>query len=195
MQKIILCSSSASRKMLLEKLQLAFDVMIPDVDETPLRDESPQALVVRLAVAKAKKHEERFPNALLIGSDTVAAIDGLALSKPESHEEAVAQLQRFSGRSVTFWAGLAVWNTRTGHLQTAAITTTAVYKKLSAATIADYLERDQPYHCAGSVKAEGLGIALFDRLVSDDPTALIGLPLISLTQMLENEGIRILDKF
>jgi septum formation protein len=189
---IILASTSPYRRMLLERLQLPFKTISPEVDETPLPGESPQALVQRLAVAKAQAVADKSPNALIIGSDQVAVHDGEVVGKPRDHEHAVAQLRQASGTSVMLYTGLALVNSSNGNIQSEVIPFGVVFRKLSDEQIENYLRREQPYDCAGSVKSEGLGIALLERFEGEDPNTLIGLPLIRLVRMLENEGVELL---
>jgi septum formation protein len=190
--KLVLASTSPYRKALLEKLQLPFDTAAPKVDETPLPDEIPEQLVARLAEAKAKALAEQFPNALIIGSDQVAVMDGKIAGKPGNHANAMAQLKRATGKRVIFLTGLCVFNTSSQHAQVEVVPFSVIFRQLSEAQIEHYLQREQPYNCAGSFKSEGLGIALFERLEGDDPNTLIGLPLIRLIRMLENEGFSVL---
>ena len=190
--KLVLASTSPFRRSLLEKLQLPFEVDAPEVDETPHAGESPAQLVERLAVAKARAVAERHEDALVIGSDQVAVIDDEILGKPGGHERAVAQLRRASGRTVRFLTGLCLVNSTSGNCQSEVVPFDVVFRELTETQISHYLEREQPYHCAGSFKSEGLGIALFERLVGDDPNTLIGLPLIRLVRMLEAEGMNVI---
>jgi septum formation protein len=190
--KLVLASSSPYRKQLLQRLGQAFDTTAPDVDETALAGETPEQLVRRLAEAKAKAVAKEFPNALIIGSDQVAVLDGKILGKPGNHDNAVKQLQQASAKTVHFLTGLCLFNSKTGNIQLDVIPFKVVFRKLSNAQIENYLQTEQPYNCAGSFKSEGLGIALFEKLEGDDPNALIGLPLIKLIDMFSNEGINIL---
>lgn len=190
--KLVLASTSPYRKALLEKLQLPFATAAPEVDETPLPDEIPEQLVARLAEAKAKALAEQFPNALIIGSDQVAVMDGKITGKPGNHANAMAQLKRATGKRVIFLTGLCVFNTSSQHAQVEVVPFSVIFRQLSEAQIEHYLQREQPYNCAGSFKSEGLGIALFERLEGDDPNTLIGLPLIRLIRMLEKEGFPVL---
>jgi septum formation protein len=190
--KLVLASSSPYRKQLLQRLGQAFDTTAPDVDETALAGETPEQLVRRLAEAKAKAVAKEFPNALIIGSDQVAVLDGKILGKPGNHDNAVKQLQQASAKTVHFLTGLCLFNSKTGNIQLDVIPFKVVFRKLSNAQIENYLLTEQPYNCAGSFKSEGLGIALFEKLEGDDPNALIGLPLIKLIDMFSNEGINIL---
>ncbi|MBI3900194.1 MAG: septum formation inhibitor Maf [Gammaproteobacteria bacterium] len=186
---LILASSSPYRRELLARLQLPFEAIAPDVDERPLPGESPMTLVERLAVAKARAIGERRPDALIIGSDQVAIYDGAIVSKPGTHAEAVKQLQAASGKKVTLYTGLALLNAGTGRLQSEVIPYRVLFRQLTNAQIESYLHKEKPYNCAGSVKSEGLGIVLIERFEGDDPNTLIGLPLIRLIRMLENEGV------
>ncbi|MBY6188594.1 Maf-like protein [Marinobacter hydrocarbonoclasticus] len=189
---LVLGSTSPFRRELLQKLGLPFVCDKPEVDETALEGESAQALVARLAEAKAKAVAERHPDALVIGSDQVAVVAGTILGKPHTHDKAVAQLTAASGEVVTFYTGLCLYNSETGQAQTLVEPFEVAFRNLSAAQIEGYLNAEQPYNCAGSFKSEGLGIMLFDRLTGRDPNALIGLPLISLGELLANEGVDVL---
>ncbi|MGD8514238.1 MAG: Maf family nucleotide pyrophosphatase [Granulosicoccaceae bacterium] len=188
--KLVLGSTSPFRKAVLDKLGLPFDTDAPEIDETPLEGESPQQLVARLSEAKARAVATRHPHALVIGSDQVAVIGEDILGKPGIHEKAVAQLRNASGKTVTFYTGLCLHNSDTGHSQTEVVPFHVVFRELSDSQIENYLKKEQPYNCAGSFKSEALGISLFERLEGDDPNTLIGLPLIRLVRMLENEGLR-----
>lgn len=190
--KLVLASTSPFRKAILEKLGVPFDTALPEVDESHLPDETPQQLVQRLAEAKAKAVAAQFPDALIIGSDQVAVIDNHILGKPGSHEKAVEQLRRASGRTVTFLTGLCLHNSRTDHTQCEVVPFKVHFRQLDDSQIENYLEKEQPYNCAGSFKSEALGIALFEKLEGDDPNTLIGLPLINLIRMLEQEGFRVI---
>lgn len=187
--RLVLASTSPFRKMLLEKLGLAFATCKPEVDETPLTGESPEALVARLAELKARAGAREYPEGLVIGSDQVAVIDGDILGKPGSHENAIAQLQRASGRCVLFLTGLCLYDATRDAVQLEVVPFRVHFRDLSVQQIERYLEKEQPYNCAGSFKSEALGITLFERLEGDDPNTLIGLPLIRLVRMLENAGI------
>jgi MAF protein len=189
MQRLLLASTSPYRKMLLEKLQLPFDCAAPQVDETPLPGESAEALVLRLAAAKAQALALAYPEHLIIGSDQVCVIDGNITGKPHTEENARAQLRQASGQAVTFYTGLALYNGRSKQLQALCEPFHVHFRALSEAEIAAYVRLEQPLNCAGSFKSEGLGIALFDRLEGRDPNTLIGLPLIALLEMLRAEGI------
>jgi septum formation protein len=190
--KLILASSSPYRRELLERLKIPFEVITPDVDETPLPGETPEKLVERLAVEKAQKIAGLTPGALVIGSDQVAVYDGNIVGKPHSHDKAVEQLRTASGKTVTLYTGLALVNADTRRVQCEVIPYRVTFRVLDEELIESYLRKEQPYSCAGSVKSEGLGIALLEKFDGDDPNTLIGLPLIRLVWMLENEGIKII---
>jgi len=189
---LILASSSPSRKLLLSKLDLAYTAILPDVDVQVLEGEKPRAHVIRLAKAKALKVAADSAPALVIGCDSVCVLAGEIVSKPETHQEAVRQLKAASGTVVYFYSGLVLYNALTRKLQKKVIKTAVHFKTLSDKTIERYLKKDQPYNCAGSIKAEGLGIILVEKMQADDPNSLIGLPLLALVEMLEHEGIEIL---
>lgn len=191
--KIVLGSTSPFRKALFEKLQLDFVCDAPDIDESPLADEHITDMVIRLSVAKARAIAGKHANALIIGSDQSAVLNGEKLAKPGNYANALKQLTRASGQKITFHTGLCLLNTETGNIQSACIPYTVIFRQLTPKMIENYLHKEQPYNCAGSFKSEGLGIALFERFEGDDPNALIGLPLIKLVNFLENEGISILD--
>ncbi len=186
---IVLASSSQFRRQLLEQFGCAFSSVSPDLDESQLPDETPLALVERLSVAKAAAVAASLDVGLVIGSDLVAALDGEVIGKPLSEEAAVSQLERSNGREVTYLTGLAVINASSGHQQLHVSRTLAGFRELTSAQIRTYVQRDQPLYSAGSIRAESLGIALFRYLRGDDPSALIGLPLARLAQMLANEGV------
>lgn len=191
--KLILASSSPSRKMILNKLQIKYEAISPDIDEAVLPNEDVEAHVLRLSQEKAMKVAECFSEtsspALIIGCDSVCVLNGAIVSKPETHENAVAQLRASSGRVVYFYSGLSLYNTQTGALQQELVRTEVHFKLLSDQLIESYLQRDKPYYCAGSIQAEGLGVILIDKMIADDPNSLIGLPLIALIRMLEKEGL------
>lgn len=188
MPRLILASTSPWRRALLEKLTIPFECATPDVDETPMPGEAPRQLVLRLAQAKAQSLAARFPNHLIIGSDQICVLDGEIAGKPLTEEKARQQLAKASGNIVTFYTGLALYNSASGHLQTEVEPFDVHFRHLSEAEIDDYVRKEHPLHCAGSFKSEGLGIALFERLEGRDPNTLIGLPLIALCQMLRREG-------
>ncbi|QCZ28868.1 Maf family protein [Leclercia adecarboxylata] len=187
MPNLILASTSPYRRMLLEKLGVPFECAAPDVDESPQPGESPRHLVVRLAQEKAKSLAARFPDHLIIGSDQVCVLDGIITGKPHTEENARQQLLKARGTIVTFYTGLALYNSATGHLQTECEPFDVHFRHLSEQEIEDYVRKERPLNCAGSFKSEGLGIALFDRLDGRDPNTLVGLPLIALCQMLRRE--------
>lgn len=186
---LVLASTSHYRRALLERLKIPFQTIAPEVDETPLSGEAPAATALRLAVEKARS--ARAPHALIIGSDQVACCDGRRLDKPGHRAGARAQLHHASGKSVDFVTAVALFNSDTGHTRTHAVTTVVRFRELDAAEIERYLDAEPAFDCAGSAKAEGLGIALIDSIQSTDPTALIGLPLIALAAMLRAEGLLI----
>ncbi len=188
MPNLILASTSPYRRVLLEKLGVTFECAAPNVDESPQPGESPRHLVVRLAQEKAKSLAARFPNHLIIGSDQVCVLDGIITGKPHTEENARQQLLKARGSIVTFYTGLALYNSSTGHLQTECEPFDVHFRHLSEQEIDDYVRKERPLNCAGSFKSEGLGIALFERLDGRDPNALVGLPLIALCQMLRREN-------
>jgi len=187
--RLILASTSRYRRELLERLRLPFEVVAPHTDESPLPAETPAALALRLALAKAQAVAALHPDAVVIGSDQVADLDGLALGKPGNHERATAQLRMMRGRRVVFQTGVAVVRADTGYAQALLAPVTVSFRDLSDAEIEHYLRTEQPYDCAGSAKCETLGIALLDAIDSDDPTALVGLPLIRTSRMLRAAGL------
>ena len=187
--KLVLASTSAYRRMLLERFCLPFETARPDVDETPLPDETPPIVADRLAAAKARAVAGRFPAALIVGSDQVAHIGGEIFGKPGTVERAVEQLRRMRGRTVTFHTALALFNSASGRMHSESVPTRVKFRDLSDDEIHRYVERERPLDCAGSAKSEGLGITLLDSLSGDDPTALVGLPLIALSRMLRAEGV------
>ncbi len=189
---LILGSTSRYRRELMTRLHLPFDTDAPQVDETPLPGEAPEALARRLALAKARDVARRHPGAVVIGSDQVADLDGQPLGKPGNHERAVAQLRRMSGRTVIFQTALAVVCLETGFEAQDLAPVRVVFRELSDDEIESYLRAEQPYDCAGSAKSEGLGIALLERIDNDDPTALVGLPLIRTCRLIRAAGIPVL---
>ena len=191
-RRLILASSSPFRRELLARLGLPFVSRAPHSDETPLADEPAQALVARLARAKAEALAPAVAKGLIIGSDQVAVLDGEILGKPGDHDRAVIQLRRASGREVEFLTGLCLLDTASGRTRVVVEPFKVLFRELSPAQIESYLGRERPYDCAGSFKCEGLGIALFRRLKGDDPNALIGLPLIRLVELLAEEGVEVL---
>ncbi|EPR8181037.1 Maf family protein [Enterobacter hormaechei] len=187
MTNLVLASTSPYRRMLLEKLGIPFECAAPEVDETPQPGESPRHLVTRLAKEKAQSLAVRYPAHLIIGSDQVCVLDGEITGKPYTEEIACQQLLRARGSIVTFYTGLALYNSASGHLQTECEPFDVHFRHLSEQEIMDYVRRERPLNCAGSFKSEGLGIALFDKLDGRDPNTLVGLPLIALCQMLRRE--------
>lgn len=189
---LILGSTSPYRRELLARLRLPFEVAAPEVDETPLPGEAPRDLACRLALAKARAVAARFPAAVVIGSDQVADLEGEPLGKPGTHERAVAQLRRMRGHTVVFQTAVAVTCLATGFEQVALAPVRVRFRELTDTEIESYLRAETPYDCAGSAKSEGLGIALLDAIENDDPTALIGLPLIRTARMLRAAGLPLL---
>ncbi|MBI2294762.1 MAG: septum formation inhibitor Maf [Betaproteobacteria bacterium] len=187
----MLASASPYRRDLLARLRLPFEVKAPAVDETALPGENARATAMRLAQAKARAVAPSCPSSLVIGCDQVAVLDGASLGKPGSHENAVAQLKAMRGKCVLFHTALALLNTASGALQEAEVPTAVYLRHYGEREIERYLALERPYDCAGSARIEGLGVALVERVVSDDPNALIGLPLMQLTTMLKNEGVTI----
>jgi septum formation protein len=190
---LVLGSTSRYRQELLQRLRIPFSVAAPHVDETPLTGEAPATLAMRLALAKARAVARNFPQAVVIGSDQVADLDGLPLGKPGTHERAVVQLRQMRGRTVIFQTAVAVVCLASGFEQAALAAVKVRFRQLSDEAIENYLQAEQPYDCAGSAKSEGLGIALLEAIDNDDPTALIGLPLIRTCQLIEAAGIRLLN--
>ena len=191
--KLVLASTSRYRLELLSRLHLPFEVLAPDVDETPLPDESPSATALRLSVLKAQAAAGAYPDALIIGSDQVLMLDSEQLGKPGSYDKAFAQLKKMQGRAMVFHTALTLLNSGTGRAQTRDVPTVVHIRPLTDTQIEAYLKKETPYDCAGSAKSESLGIALMTRMDSPDPTALIGLPLMALTEMLMNEGVDVLS--
>lgn len=192
MRNLILASSSPFRRQILDKLQLEYSCISPDIDESAIEDEKPEDLVARLAVEKAQKIAETESDCLIIGSDQVAVLGNEILGKPHTHENAVAQLKKLSGHRVTFLTGLALINAKTGNIQSETVPFYVEFRDLSDEVIENYLQAEMPYNCAGSFKSEALGIVLFDKLEGEDPNTLMGLPLIRLVRLLENEGFNVL---
>ncbi len=188
-QKLILASSSKYRKELLERLRIPFEVIVPNINESPLAKETPAELVLRLSKEKALAVAKTNPGAWVIGSDQVADFLGAAIGKPHTHERAVAQLQLMRGETITFRTGICLTNGQTIHCTS--VDTDVSFLKSSDEAIENYLLAEQPYDCAGSAKSEGLGISLLSAIRSDDPTALIGLPLIKLSEFLRSAGFAI----
>jgi septum formation protein len=192
LRQLILASTSLYRRELLGRLRIPFEVAAPQVDETPLPGEAPRSLALRLALAKAQAVAVQFPQAVVIGSDQVADLDGQPLGKPGQHDRAVAQLQSMRGRVVIFQTAVSVVCQASGYADTQLASVKVQFRELSDAEIEAYLQAEEPYDCAGSAKSEGLGIALLDQIDNDDPTALVGLPLIRTCQMIRAAGMRIL---
>ena len=192
-RKLILGSTSAYRRELLERLRVPFSIESPHVDESPLPGEWPADLARRLALAKAQAVAARFPDCVVIGSDQVADLDGQSLGKPGTHERAVAQLRQMRGRTVIFQTAVAVVCLQSGFCQQALAPVRVTFRALTDEEIESYLVTEEPYDCAGSAKSEGLGITLLEQIDNDDPTALVGLPLIRTSQMLRAAGIRLLQ--
>ena len=190
---LVLASSSPYRRALLERLMVDFECISPDIDESQAPNESPIELVRRLAVEKAQAIAKQRPTALIIGSDQVAVHNGQIVGKPHTHERAVEQLKQASGQRVDLFTGLALVDAVSGDVQSDVVRFSTHFKPLSETVIEHYLVKEQPYDCAGSLKSEGLGIALLERFEGDDPTALIGLPLIRLVDLLENAGFSLWD--
>lgn len=190
--KIILGSSSIYRKELLQRLHIPFETSSPQINEAPLCHESPEETAARLAEAKARAVAKTYPQALIIGSDQVAVLGSLHLGKPLNHSNATEQLRLVRGKEVVFYTALCLLNSATDKLQVRVIPYHVRFRQLSDQQIENYLIKEQPYHCAGSAKSEGLGIALIEQMTGDDPNALIGLPLIALVDMLAHEGVAII---
>tara|TARA_Y100000588_G_scaffold133003_1_gene145804 strand:+ start:303 stop:884 length:582 start_codon:yes stop_codon:yes gene_type:complete len=189
--QLVLASTSPFRQEILKKLQISFITAKPDCDETPISGETPQQLVMRLAETKAKSCVVEQPS-LVIGSDQVCIIDGEIIGKPHTREKAIEQLSRQSGKSITFYTGVTVWNSETQQADTRLDTFTVHFRDLTEQQIISYVEKEEPYWCAGSFKCEGLGIALFREMEGKDPNTLIGLPLIDLIDMLDAQGMSVL---
>jgi len=190
---LVLGSTSRYRRELLERLHIPFEVAAPDVDETPRLGELPQALAERLALAKARAVAASFPNAVVIGSDQVADLNGLSLGKPGTHDKAVAQLRQMRGHTVIFQTAVAVVCLETGFEAQSLAAVKVKFRDLSDDEIEHYLRAEQPYDCAGSAKSEGLGIALLESIDNDDPTALVGLPLIRTCKLIQAAGVKLLS--
>jgi septum formation protein len=189
--QLVLASTSPYRRELLERLRIPFSIVAPNVDETPLRSELPEQTAARLAQAKAAAVAKQWPQALIIGCDQVVALEGVQLDKPHTHENAFKQLQLMRGKTAMFYTAVCLLNAATGNTQIQVIPNQVRFRRLSDAQITNYLTKEQPYHCAGSAKTEGLGIALIEAMHGEDPWALIGLPLIALVGMLKNEGLEV----
>lgn len=191
---LVLGSTSPYRRELLGRLGLPFEVAAPGVDEAALPGERPAQTALRLAEAKARAVAARYGDALVIGSDQVADCDGTPVGKPGDRQRAIAQLRRLSGRTVVFHTGVALVDARSGRCRSDLVDVASTFRVLDDADIAAYLDREAPWDCAGSVRSEGIGIALFERIASDDPTALVGLPLIAVARMLRAEGVDVLAR-
>ena len=191
-KKIVLGSTSKYRELLFTRLGLEFESASPDTDESPITGETPAATAMRLAIAKAQSLRKRFQDALVIGADQVADQNGIAIGKPGTRKRSFEQLQQMRGQTLVFHSAIALLNTATDRIQSRIVATTVRFRELSNQEIENYLDRENALDCAGSAKSEGLGIALMASMQSDDPTALIGLPLIALTDMLHAEGISVL---
>jgi len=188
---LVLASTSPYRRTLLERLGVAFETLSPEVEESRRPAESPRDLVCRLAEAKARAGAAQFPDALIIGSDQVAVCGEDILGKPGNHARASEQLARLSGQRVSFYTGLCLYDARNERARVELVPFDVIFRRLDAAQIERYLQREQPYNCAGSFKSEGLGISLFEALQGDDPNALIGLPLIRLVSWLNDAGVAV----
>ena len=186
---LVLASTSPYRRELLDRLQLSFAVCAPETDETPLAGEAPARTAERLAIAKAAAVVEKYPDALIIGSDQVAFCGEARFGKPGTREKASAQLRSLSGKIAVFHTGLCLLNSRTGRHHLRGVATEVRFRELSDAEIEGYLDKENALNCAGSARSEGLGISLLEWMRSDDPTALVGLPLIALAEMLRAEGV------
>tara|TARA_B110000902_G_scaffold91574_1_gene108787 strand:- start:188 stop:769 length:582 start_codon:yes stop_codon:yes gene_type:complete len=191
-QTLILASSSIYRREILQRLQMNFSTVSPHTDEAILKGEKPQETALRLSQDKAKKVGTEYPHALIIGCDQVATLNGKQLGKPLNHNNATKQLRAMRGKEVTFHSALCLYNAETNNIQAEVVPYLVKFRKLTDEQIENYLTKEQPYHCAGSAKSEGLGIALIESMTGDDPNALIGLPLIKLITMLKNEGVNII---
>ena len=192
MKTLVLSSTSVFRQAILEKLNLPFQTAKPNIDETALANETPQILVERLAIEKAKAVAHKFPNALIIGSDQVAVCEGEILGKPHNFDNGVKQLSKFSNKNVTFYTGLCVFDSENDKVISVVEPFIVHFNALSSSEIESYLKAEQPYNCAGSFKSEALGICLFKKLEGDDPNTLIGLPLIKLVSLLKRHGLDVL---
>lgn len=190
--QIVLASTSPYRKELLERLGFEFETVAPCIDESTFQETSPDKLVELLAEKKARAVKDKYPDALIIGSDQVAVLDNKIIGKPGSHEAAVQQLSSASGREVIFYTGLCLYNSAEDKARIETETFTVRFRALKKSQIENYLRIEQPYNCAGSFKSEGLGVALFESMTGNDPATLIGLPMIRLIRMLEAEGVSII---
>ena len=188
-KSLVLGSTSPFRKELLERFKSDFIVDSPDIDETPLENEIPEDYVLRLSLEKAKAVAKRQPNSLIIASDQCSILNGVIRGKPGNHENAIKQLTESSGKCVSFLTGLCLYDSSDDSYQLDLVPYYVDFRTLTAAEIESYLRTEEPYFCAGSFKSEGLGVTLFKSMLGDDPTALIGLPLIRLSEMLREKGI------
>ncbi|OSM99436.1 MULTISPECIES: Maf family protein [Lonsdalea] len=189
MSNIVLASTSPYRRALLEKLNISFQFASPSIDETPFPEEDAPTLVARLAMAKARSLADAYPSHLIIGSDQVCVLNGNITGKPHDYERAFAQLSQASGSHVTFYTGLALYNSQSGHMHCLVEPYEVHFRTLANREIDNYIKKERPFDCAGSFKSEGLGITLFERLSGRDPNTLIGLPLIALSDLLRQEGV------
>lgn len=192
MPKLLLASSSIYRQELLGRLKIPFESFSPNIDETPKKGESIETLVARLSREKAKAGALHFPDAVCIGSDEVAVLNDTVLGKPGDHENAISQLKNLSGQKIEFLTGVCVYAKEHAFEDYRLVTTTVIFKKLTQNMIENYLLKEQPYNSAGSFKSETLGCALIEKMQSDDPTAIIGLPLITLCELLQKAGIQVI---
>ncbi len=190
--QIVLASSSPFRRELLDRLGIPFTTTHPEIDEQPLKDETPEATALRLSEAKARKAAIQHPDALIIGSDQIAYLEGVVFGKPGNHQNAVKQLQKMRGRTVNFFTGLCLLNSQTGKAHVRGIPTRVTFRQFSDDEIENYLRKEQPYNCAGSAKSEGLGIVLIAKMEGEDPSALIGLPLIALCDLFKIEKFNLI---
>ena len=189
MPQLVLGSSSIYRQEQLRRLQIPFEIANPAINETPFVGEMPENTALRLAEAKARAVAATYADALIIGADQVAVLENMQLGKPLNHDNAVKQLQLMRGKEVAFYSALSLFNSRNNQIQTRVVPSYVKFRSFSDQQIENYLNKEQPYHCAGSAKSEGLGIVLIERMTGDDPNALVGLPLIALVEMLTNEGV------
>jgi len=191
-RSLVLASASKYRRELLARLGLPFECAVPDVDESAVPGEPPADTALRLSILKAKAVAPRFPGALVIGSDQVASCTGVRLGKPGNHENALRQLESMSGRAATFESAVTLLDAANGWMGSRVVSCRVTFRELARAQIEDYLRRERPYDCAGSARVEGLGIALISRIETEDPTSIIGLPLIALSELLSEAGLPVL---
>jgi septum formation protein len=191
-RRVVLASTSRYRRALLERLGFPFECADPKTDEAPLQGEATGQTALRLAAAKARAAAAKFPDALIVGSDQVASCEGLRLDKPGTHDNAVRQLTAMSGKTALFETAVALLDAKSNKVSSRLVPCRVTFRKLSSSVIEEYLRKEKPYDCAGSAKAEGLGIALIARIDTDDPSSLIGLPLIALTELLNEAGMPVL---